>query len=206
MVQVITAPNEAFNLLLYPEQNQANVAWVQNQFQNLGATFTGLGQKFMEEAKTIYHNLQNSEVVQRARNLLRSANAQFHSSAIQPLVNIESLQAASYTMMRWVMAEPTTRALYQKQQIDGYADLYQDPEPNCIAENHYDYRRVVNGILQENTEGDLTITEYFELLKEGDRELEFHEQVDILRTWDIVKMFIEAADEDPTNPLGGKMA
>ncbi len=204
MINVITVDNgSAMDHLLYPEQNPLNMSYLQNQFANLSNNVCDMTRKFFEGAKATYERIQNSEILQKAKLAINSAKNIFHPNAIVPLHQLDELQLAQPVMQRYIMAFPEIRQLYQEQRCSGYVDTYVDMEPKRIAEDHYDYRRVTDGIVFFNEDGwhaDI----YGEDLREGDKELNIIEQHQILGTWDIVKLFMDAG-EDPTDMLGGKL-
>ena len=51
------------------------------------------------------------------------------------------------------MAQPDIRSLYHKGHCDGYSDTYVDMEPGLVGEQHYDYRRVMDGVVEETETG-----------------------------------------------------
>ena len=110
-------------------------------------------------------------------------------------------------MQRWIMANPDVRKLYHEQRIDGYSDTYEDIHENSIGESHYDYRRVMNGIVVDNDDeeadyGWSSVT-YFEDLAEEDRELRIDEQYDILSSWHYLQRYLAVGKEDPTSLFNG---
>ena len=61
-------------------------------------------------------------------------------------------------MKRYIMANPHVREAYQEQRIAGYDGTYKDPFADDTIENHYDYRRVMNGVVVDSVEHDYTVT------------------------------------------------
>jgi hypothetical protein len=115
-----------------------------------------------------------------------------------------AMQQAPVVMQRWIMAEPTVRTLYHKQECDGFSDTYKDMSPGIVGEQHYDYRRVMDGVIQED--GDSWCAKfYMDDLVEGDTPLIFRDKMDILSTWERVTMYIAAGDEDPTSTTADKL-
>ena len=97
----------------------------------------------------------------------------------------------------------TLRLMYHQQRCEGYTDTYVDMHPGDVGEQHYDYRRVVDGMVMEQDD-ELVSVQYFDEIKEGD-ELDIDDQVAILRTWDSVKAAIEENKEDPTSPFNASL-
>lgn len=207
-VQVLEGSPEVFNMLLFPDQNPMNTTFFQQQFQTLSNNVKSAGQEFLMGAKNMYDRINNSEAVRTAKAMIRQAGAFFNPDMIRPLYTLSDIQTAPIVMQRWIMAEPTVRDLYHQQRLDGYADTYVDVEPGQTRQYHYDYRRVMDGVVVDGTDQDdfdFQVCHYPEELKEGDRNLEPGEQVDILNIWEIARYYAEAAKEDPTNPFGGTM-
>ncbi len=202
-MNVVHAGTIGFDALLYPEQNSSNMAFIQQQFQNFSTSLTDAGRQFMEGAKAIYEQINNSEAVLLARNAIRAVKGLMNPNVIQPITTYEDFQIAQPVMQRYIMANVNIRQLFFDQRCDGYSDTYVDIDPGKIGEDHYDYRRVMNGIGVE-TEDDFVFTYYPDELREGDRELNIHEQVDILTTWQVMNMFMQEK-KDPTNIYGGKI-
>lgn len=204
MAQVIQAGVEGFEALIYPDQNPMNFEFIQNQFANISNTASEAARAFYEKAQAVAHDLYDSKAVRHARAAVRAVRSVFQPDSIQQLSTLEAIQQANQQMIRFMMAEPTLRTMYQEQMCAGYGDSYYDLDPGKVGEKHYDFRRVMNGVLHEEEidgEAQLVFNHYAELLVEGDRELEAYEQFGILRTWDLAKQFI-AAGKDPSSPEG----
>lgn len=208
MVQVVQAGNIAtFDYLLYPEQNFMNQTYLENQLNNFSNQISDFGRKFLEETKTIYNKINDSSVIRAAKAAIRSVKGIFHPNSIVALVTLDEIRSAQSAMQRYIMAEPTIRETFHLQRCNGFSDTYVDNYPGQVGEQHYDYRRVMDGIVRdvETEEGyDWVATRYFEELVEGDRELTLNEQVSIMTSWDIAKAFLQAG-EDPTDMFGGSL-
>ena len=80
---------------------------------------------------------------------------------------------------------------------------------NDIGEEHYDYRKVMSGVLQ-TVEDDEEISHRFKFyiddLEEGDRPLSSVEKLDVVNTWDWMSLMLNSDNEfDPTDPTGGRL-
>ena len=103
------------------------------------------------------------------------------------------------------MANPVVRQTYHEQKCDGYSDTYIDNQPSAIKETHYDYRRVMDGVVVDKDNDGWSVKFYPDDLHDGDRELVHGEKVDILHSWDIIEMFMKAGDKDPTSQYGAAL-
>ena len=204
MINVIHASGgHEFNALLYPDQSPFHRDYFHTQVTNFNQALNSYGQQFMATAKDVYERINDSAALELARRAIRSAKGLFQTNLIVPLRDIDTLQAAQPTMQRWMMANPMIREMYHDQRCSGFADTYMDVEPKLVGDQHYDYRRVMDGIVVED-ENDWHVNMYFDEIREGDRELLSSEQFDILDTWSIMELFVKAG-EDPTDPFGGKL-
>jgi hypothetical protein len=203
MAQVIQGGINGFDALLYPTYNPVNLQYFQNSIAAATQNLNEVGRNFMASAQELYERVNGSQAIQAARNVLRMVGGAFHDgNHVYAINTIENFQSASPVMQRWIMANPDVRALYQQQRCSGYAETYHDLEVGRIKESHYDYRRVMDTVVQEEGKSWVAI-QYFDELKEGDRNLTTDEKVDIMNTWDIINCFIAKGKEDPTDPMGG---
>lgn len=195
---------DAFDALLYPEQNPNNDYYIRNQLCNFTSTLTDVGRRFMEEAKNVYEAYNSFEALNAAKMALRAARNMFRPDTIMYLDELESLQTAKPIMQRWIMAQPDIRELYLEQRCAGYPDSYYNVFGNAIRDDHYDFRRVMDAVVVDNDDG-WYVRYYPDDLLDGDKDLSHIEKVDILSTWDIVRMFVEQGSKDPTDPYGGSL-
>ena len=203
-MQIIYGGAEAWDALAYGQQNPVNLNYFQNQIQNFSNTLTDIGKQFHADAASIYERFNGSEAMQALRNVTKMAKTLFQPNIVTAITTVENLQIAPLIMQRWIMACPDVRTVYHEQRCDGFSDTYIDTYPKMIGDNHYDYRRVMDGVIKEDEEG-WSVKFYPDELIEGDRELLFDEKVDILSTWDSLKYFMQAGQKDPTNPYGGSL-
>lgn len=202
---VVESGVDGINHLFYQPMNPINLDYfwnsVNNVTNNIRTDFN-----FIDRAKQIYENMHGSRAMQTARNLLRQVkNTVTHMDYIHEINTVQGFREANFQMQRWIMAEPTTRKLYHDQRCDGYSNTYTDLYPNDVGEQHYDYRRVMDGVVQELPGGGWVAPQYWDELVPGDRELAIDEKVDIINTWDVLKAFIQASKDDPTDIGGGTL-
>ncbi len=208
-INVVSGGSPAlFNAMLFPENPPETQQWLHEQWNRTSGMLTDMGRAFAEKAEETWKRVYDPFLMQKVRAITRKVNTLTHPNRITNLNTLEAVREAKPVMARYIMAMPEIRKLYHKQLCDGYSDIYVDSEPGLVGENHYDYRRVMNSIVTETKDkhGEETwkATKYIEDLVEGDRELDFDEQVIVLDTWDIVKAAI-IAKADPTDIFGGKL-
>lgn len=168
---------------------------------------TQTGQAFFNRARDLYQVVSESQTVQILRNLRSKQEDVWSSNQIQYLYRLEQLQTAGPVMQRWVMAQPDLRQRFLNQTVDGYGGQYVNYHGDAVGDAHYDYRRVVNGVVQvhEDEDRDFVIKHYYDYMREDERELSIQQRLDILNTWDIVKHMLEEGDEDPTSTHGAQL-
>lgn len=204
-MQIISGGLDAWDALAYGEQNPANLNYFKSQLQNIGNTLTDFGRQFYADAERIYDNFNGSHAMQILRNVTKAAKTLFQPNIVKSIFEMDDMQMASVVMQRWIMANPVVRQLYHDQRCEGYSDTYVDLHPGDIGEKHYDYRRVMDGMIQENEDGSWFAKFYADEILEGDKELIHEDKVNILSTWEIVEMFMKAGEKDPTSQYNSSL-
>ncbi|EKD22572.1 MAG: hypothetical protein ACD_84C00043G0006 [uncultured bacterium] len=195
-----------FNALCYgANKHPSTLQYLENQVSNVSRTLTDAGRSFFSNARQLYDQLNNSEAMRLARAALNKAGSLFQSDRIRDIWDLAEIQNAPLTMQRWIMAQVDVRAAFHEQRCDGYSDTYVDNSPEDIGETHYDYRRVMHGMVMEDPEGDDKTTFYLDELHEGDRELALDEKISILNTWDVVAELMQYGEFDPTSVWNNKL-
>lgn len=206
MINVIHANDpRSFDLMLFADRNPMTSNYIEQQLTNFSQSLTDIGRKFVETSQAIYEKVNDSSAIRMAKAAIRMAKGMFHPNAIVQLETEQDLRAAYPIMQRYIMADETIRAKYLAQQIDGYSDTYANVDGKAIGREHYDWRRVNTGIVKdtvdENGEDSWTASQYYDDDRPGDIPLEFSEKIDILRSQDLARMFIEAG-KDVTDTYG----
>lgn len=202
----------SFSSMIFPKVSVAAKAWVDDQLQAGSRLYENLmGGSFMQHITQLKKKLEDPLIEKTARNLTRQVKGMFHPNEILPLTTIAELQSAQPAMQRWIMAMPMYRELYHKQLCDGYSDSYVDTAPGVVGEDHYDYRRVTEGIVQMyNAEDDQgkyetwKVSTHFEDLQKPEDKLGFDNQCMILDAWDLAeKAILEKID--PCDIFNGRI-
>jgi hypothetical protein len=102
-------------------------------------------------------------------------------------------------MINWIMANPVAREMYHRQEIAGYDEYYTDPEPGKVGEDHYYYRRAVNGLFLEDKDGEFVATEWLEDLWDPSDSLDIVDQRSIQATWETLVTALRKRGSDPTS-------
>ncbi len=198
---------DAFDAMCYGESHPSTVQYLAQQVSHVAETLTDAGRAFMAGARDLFDHYHGSEAMRFARGVLAKVKGAVQNQRIHSIWETVDFQNASLAMQRWIMANPTVRELYHKQRCDGYSDTYVDMEPGQVKHDHYDYRRVMDGVMlfEPDEETDWKVYQYLDELKEGDRDLEHFEKVDIQNTWNAMDMLLAIAKDDPTSAVGGSL-
>ena len=205
MVQVYTGGVDTFDALAFGEPHPSTFQFLQQEMAAPTPMLNQIGQQFMAGARALYDRVSGSTAMRTAQAVRRRISAMFQENSIKALNTIAELQHAPPTMRRWIMADPVTRKLYQEQRIDGYGSDYIDREPGVRGADHYDYRRVMDGIVTMDDEDGWTSTTYLDVLLPDDRDLTLAEQTDILQTWESVSGWYLKYEDDPTSRWNARL-
>lgn len=200
MARAIVGGALEYDALAFGKPHPNTLQFLQNQAAVMTEVLSEAGKHWFSGIKDIYQSIDQSEALRFARAVGRRCRSMWEVDEIRVLSDIGQFQHAGVTMQRWVMAEPTIRALYHEQRCDGYSEQYHDYYPGLIGDSHYDYRRVMNGVVEsDDPELDWKAVQYFEELLPEDSELLHDEQVEILDTWRMLKHHILHGKDDPTS-------
>lgn len=200
----------AMTMMSFPEIPQAAREWVNNQLSATTGMLSDIGRGFLTRAMDLHRAYNDGSIEQAARKVMRSVKSLMHPNMICPLKTVSDIRAAKPVMQRYIMAQPNIRALYHRQLCDGYSDSYIDLQPGVIGEEHYDYRRVMEHVVQvvpgekEGDEERIMIQHFIEDLDPNDRKLDVAEQHIILDIWEMLDNAIANRD-DPTDIFGGQL-
>lgn len=205
MVQVVIGGANEFNALVYGQKNPGTISFLEQESFTISPHLTAAGQQFFANQGSLFEQFNGAEAIRLAQAAVRKVNSIFQPNSIRALYGLGEIQNAPLTMQRWIMAEPTVRQMYHEQRCDGYAESYVDMQPGFVGREHYDWRMVQHGLLQDEDEEAPLTTFYFDELAEGDRELTLEEKMDIVSTWDLVKTMVKSGGEDPTSVFGTQL-
>jgi hypothetical protein len=202
MAQVFVGGDEYFNALTSGNPHQGTINFIQGQFNNPSSNLSETSRRFQEQARVSIEASLNSTAMRLATAATRKLRSLWNENSIQVLTDVGDFQYAPLVMQRYIMAHPTTRRLYQQERCDGYSDTYVDIHIGDVGEDHYDYRRVMDGVVvfsdEEDENGDLdwSSTTYLDELDEDDEELEFESQLDIIQSWETMDEHYKSGKTD----------
>lgn len=203
MANFIDGGDATFEALAYAAPHPGTQQFILAQFEAPSPALTQAGQAFMMAARERMETYMEHQAMRSSNALVRNLKSLWGEDIIGYLNDINAIQHAPPVMQRWIMAMPELRSLYHKQRIDGYSETYTDLHPESIGEAHYDYRRVVDGMMLETEDEDWSSTTYLEELYPGDADLSLQEQQAVLDTWGNIRSYLKTSMVDPTSPEGG---
>ena len=175
--------------------------WIQDRTQALMSTVSATTAGWFNKARTFYQTISETDAVQALRNLTAKSDLSWKGNNVHLCTSIEQIQASNPVLQRYLMAEPNLRQLYLNQSCEGFAGVYNNVHGNAIGVNHYDYRRVTDGMLMV-TESEIEWNDFYELIPDNDKELELYEKADMIRNWNLVNIALDANEMDPSSPIG----
>lgn len=210
MANVIYGDDLQFRALAYGAPHPGTLEFLANQFNNVSQVVQNGAAMFTERVRSMYDEFNSETAMRLTQAAIRRVTTLWGGDSIRLLDSIADFQNAPNKMVRWIMAEPSVRELYHQQRLDGYSDLYVDVHPGAVGEHHYDYRRVMDGIVVLNDDPDENTPEwyavsYIEDLIEDDVALTLPEQVDIMDTWKAVARHIKIGGDDPTSRYNAQL-
>lgn len=198
MASFLSCDHDDYAGLVYGDYHPGTLEFLRQSPQQFTARLSEAGQRFIAASEQIIGSFNIDDVARKMRAAGRQVAAVFQQDVIRELTTIGELQNPPPCMRHLIMAEPTVRQNYFNQTIDGYSGDYVDVEPGKIKHDHYDYRRVMDGILEVNAEGDFEVNQYLEDVRDED-ELHFDQQAEVILTWDQIKARIKEGRDDPTS-------
>lgn len=196
---IIDVPEAGLDLALYGDKSNILINYLWNQLQQIPQQFNEFSNRVYEQISNAYNFFTDKLVQYGIRNSLNKTSLKIENEYIHEIINFEDFQNANITMQRWIMANPIVREQYLKNNIEGYGDSYTNLHGNTIGLNNYDYRRVMDKVIDENEVDERFVIRYFdEPLLIGDRELNHYEKVQILNTWRAAEWLMEVSKFDFT--------
>jgi len=196
-----------FDAIAFGVPTQANLNFLEERLTSFSNTMAAAGEAFVNRGLQVFEKYGGSEAIRLAKAAVRTVQHAFDSDCVRELKTLGSVQQAGQKMQRWIMASPGVRELYHRQQCDGYSNSYVDVAPDSIGRDHYDWRLVNTGLVEETPDDPEYEWQCVNYLDESaaDVQLSVTEKIEILSTWDFIKTMMLPGKEDPTSPFCGKL-
>ena len=188
--------------VLFGQPTQSTVNFFEQVKERISQKAHVFKEDFIQTSNEIFDSVYSARALELTRAAINKAGALFDADIIKQLHTLSEFQVAKPTMIRNIMANPLVREKFIDGRCEGYGkDLYFDRQPGVVGENHYDYRRIMDGVVQHNEEtGETFVRHYTEELHEGDEPLSAGQKFDILKSWTNVEYLMSLAAKDPTSP------
>lgn len=199
-ITVVSGDTNTFRASAYGRPDVMTMQWCeqreQQQFQNVDPL---VRQQFLDQRGTVFGELDYTGILQLSKAMSNQMDTTWMRNVIQTLNTVEQLQVAPPVMINWIMANPVAREMYHRQEIAGYDEYYTDPEPGKVGEDHYYYRRAVNGLFLEDKDGEFVANEWLEDLWDPSDSLDIVDQRSIQATWETLVTALRKRGSDPTS-------
>jgi hypothetical protein len=207
MAQYVPGGADLIDIMAGGRPDDATRQWFAERAEMVQQNLSNTSRAFFDRARSLYQTISESQALQMLRNLRTKSDNVWSGNVIEPLRTLEALQTASPVMQRMIMAQPDLRRRYLNQEVEAYGDSYTNYHGDTWGPTHFDYRRVMDGVLdlQDDEKIGYVIRHYVDYMEVDDRVLSLHEKIDILNTWDVVKQLLEEGGEDPTSPVGNQL-
>lgn len=159
-----------------------------------------VSEAFMNSARSMYDQFHGADIMRQVRAVTQQLGGLFDLDKIHYLHDIADFQRAKPIMQRFLMAEPTIREMYLRFEADGYSETYQNIHGNDVGTWHHDYRLIMDGMLVEAPDDELVVRVFYEDQHEEDLvRLTPWDQMDVARSWERMRYFIQQREQDPTS-------
>jgi hypothetical protein len=212
MVAVVHGGSQVFKAMVSGERHPNTVQYLRNQMAQMQAYIGNAATDWSQRVVQSYETFSSDNAMRIAQAAIRKVTTHFQEDRIVQLDTLAQLQQAQSRMQRFIMACPAVRAPYHEQMCDGYSGSYVDMWPQDMGRGHYDYDRVMDGLIvevpasKEDPEASwMCYAQLDEDVLEGDRRLTMVEKDQILTTWDKIGELMGNGLEDPTSATGGML-
>lgn len=183
--------------------SQSVRGWLNESANAVINTLPQQGQAFIERWREANQVMSTDMSIALLSSLEQKSDNAWNTHAVRILDTIPSFQAAGPVMQRWVMAYPEVRERYLNNSLAGYHDEYVNYYGDVSGEQHYDYRRVMDGVGKLHN-GHYMKKQYHDVLGD-DQALTVTQKHTIMKTWQMLQDHLEENDDDPTCQFGGKL-
>lgn len=204
MAKIIDGSMQEFRIMTYGRPSEKTMSFLRDQYESPTSSLARASEEFRKRVSDMYESNYGDEALAKIDRIRRQLGSMWNLDEIRELRTAEEFQCASPTLRRYLMANPTLRRLHRQGRIEGYGALYTDPDPHSEGKYHYDWRRVMSGMVEVNedpkAEYEWTATTYFDELLEGDIELSHIQQEIIRDNWVRQEAMLLFGQDDLTSP------
>jgi hypothetical protein len=171
---------------------------------------------FFDDARQTFEKYNGRAALRRIRETVNRVRDPLRRNSIRELRTIEEFQKAKPRMQEFLMCSPLARRMEFEQRMDAYSDSmeYFNPEPGRRGWNDPVFRRVFDGLIQEDNrwgigpDDDETrwiAMQDIERDEHDVRALDVGEQKCIVGSLDFFEIALAAGGLDPSNTRGERL-
>ena len=168
---------------------------------------TELGRQMMQQALQRTEAINGFAAIQAARSAAHQIRSMSELDCIKPLWSILDFQGAPQLMVNWMMTDPTLQQMYNRGYIEGWSDIYVNPNPHEVGEESMAYMLLNNGIFQPDEVSGWKYHNYN--IDYGSVEPLHILDVDAIKTSQVRLLELlakaEEGDQDPTSQYGATL-
>lgn len=198
-INVINGGSTAAAALLYRQPTEQVMSYINAGLNRLMEYGNVLSEGFKTAVNNVYNQYWSDGALEASKWVLNTIGGT--QQDIITVVPYETFNNANLLMQRYIIAQPQLNELYQSNMCHGFQDTYFNIEPETFGKERYEYQRVMDGVLQFDTEGEGYINYYS---NSDSTELDFVDKLSILDTWDTVSRLL-AEGKDPSDPTLAKL-
>lgn len=205
MANFIEGGIDAFRALAYGDHHPNNITYMENVANYATENWNASADRFKESIRSTYDSILGSKAIRLAKAVKRQSSGLVRSRRVQHLKTIAEVQAPPKEMIPYLMVEPVTRSLYQRQLCAGYDDEYIDLYASRKIKDHPLYQNVMNGMIEDTDDGWESTTYYPDMLEDDLEELEFTDQVEIINTFETMASAMLNKGDDCTSRFNASL-
>lgn len=206
MPEIIEGGLDAFRALAYDAPTNDMVLYLDEINQDYDRRLTTRAREHVNRLREEIRPRDFRDIKRTITASMRRLGRIWVKDMIQELESLGDLQHPQAKMREYIMSEPSVRKRFYNQRCEGYAEAYHDRFPGRIGDDDPVYRSVMDGILQEDEEGNVFYMDYdSDFEDEMVQTLEVEEKNDILRTFDNVRAQMSRGVEDPTSQYNAQL-
>ena len=173
--------------------DDSNRSYFEDSYKKLSGVIKDTASSTFHNVKNIYNRYHDSEIIKRAKQLLRRTGAGVRDENV--ITRYYDPRRANSRMREFIMANEQVHDMHKRNILDGYSDTDYMLDEIMRRAN---YALATDGVYQD----DGTCTNYW--LVDGididEDSLDIEEQAEIEITWDAVSRYINT-DLDPTDKI-----
>ncbi len=202
MAIAMYADDSEFRAIQYGMPRSEDRRAIRQRLEDTARQFGILDSDLYQRARERFDSFDFDRIERKVDALKRKVTHLFDKDEIRPMWRIGQFQQAGFEQARWLMANPRTQRLYEKDMIHGWRDFLTHDYNGRIGDDNPDYQEVVNGLVQYTEEGNAFFVEYPLLYDEDMRtQLTFGQQTTIRDSmWANFETFLDEGLDDPSSP------